>query len=129
MNFRRGWLAASCAAMTLVTASAAVGDEIPKAAWRRPLGQPLQNAGTAKPALGPGHNDDDYWQGAPVGGFGAGTFSRSYRGDFSRWHLQPGVHKFQPVYANQFAIFQKSEDQATGTAKALFAGHPEKDAL
>jgi len=68
-------------------------DEIPKAAWRRPIGQPLTNAGTAKPALGAGHIDDGYWQGAPVGGFGAGTLSRSFRGDFSRWHLQPGVHK------------------------------------
>jgi non-lysosomal glucosylceramidase len=86
----------------------AFGDDIPKAAWRRPIGQPLANAGTKKTSLDGGHIDDGYWQGAPVGGFGAGTFSRSYRGDFSRWHLQPGVHKFQTVYANQFAMFQKA---------------------
>src|SRR5215831_16698930 len=85
------------------------GDDIPKAAWKRPLGAPLDHPGTKKPALDGGHIDDGYWQGAPVGGFGAGTFSRTYRGDFARWHVQPGVHKYQPIYANQFAVFQKPE--------------------
>src|SRR5881296_362975 len=114
----------------LVAAERLRADEhIPAAAWKRPLGQPLENAGTKKPALGPGHIDDGYWQGAPVGGFGAGTFSRSYRGDFSRWHLQPGVHKFQTVYANQFAMFQKAEDETSGMAKVLFTGHPEGNSL
>ena len=127
--FCRGLLAGCSVALLYVAACSTFADDIPKAAWRRPIGEPLPNAGTAKPALGPGHIDDGYWQGAPVGGFGAGTFSRSYRGDFSRWHLQPGVHKFQPVYANQFAMFQKSEDDASGTAKALFAGHPEGNSL
>ena len=107
----------------------AFADDIPKAAWRRPIGQPLTNAGTAKPALGAGHIDDGYWQGAPVGGFGAGTFSRSFRGDFSRWHLQPGVHKFQTVYANQFAMFQKTDGDASGVAKVLFTGHPDGNSL
>ena len=69
-------------------------DEIPAAAWRRPIGAPLENAGTKKLALPAHHIDDGYWQGAPVGGFGAGTFSRTYRGDFARWHLQPGIHKY-----------------------------------
>ena len=127
--FRRGLLAGCSVALLCVTPCCAFADDIPKAAWRRPIGEALPNSGTAKPALGPGHIDDGYWQGAPVGGFGAGTFSRSFRGDFSRWHLQPGVHKFQPVYANQFAMFQKSEDDASGTAKALFAGHPEGNSL
>jgi len=127
--FRRGLLAGCSIALLCVAACSTFADDIPKAAWRRPIGQPLANAGTAKPALGPGHIDDGYWQGAPVGGFGAGTFSRSFRGDFSRWHLQPGVHKFQPVYANQFAMFQKSEDDTSGTARVLFAGHPEGNSL
>ncbi|MDR2431688.1 MAG: hypothetical protein LBD99_05490 [Candidatus Margulisbacteria bacterium] len=30
--------------------------------------------------------------GSPLGGFGAGTFSRSPYGDFNIWHLFPGVH-------------------------------------
>ena len=99
-------------------------DEIPKAAWKRPIGQPLENAGTKKPALDAGHIDDGYWQGAPVGGFGAGTFSRTFRGDFSRWHLQPGVHRYQTIYANEFAMFQRAEGDVAGTARVLFAGHP-----
>src|ERR1700686_2526922 len=79
--------------------------EIPKAAWTRPLGEPLANPGIKKAALDAGHIDDGYWQGSPVGGFGAGTFSRNYRGDFVRWHIKAGVHKYAPVYANQFAMF------------------------
>jgi non-lysosomal glucosylceramidase len=128
MMFRRVLFAASCV-LLLRCVPPAFGDDIPTAAWRRPIGQSLPNAGTSKPALGPEHIDDGYWQGAPVGGFGAGTFSRSYRGDFSRWHLQPGVHKFQTVYANQFAMFQKAEDETSGVAKVLFTGHPEGNSL
>ncbi len=129
MKVRRGMFAGACVLLICGVVLPSLADEIPKAAWRRPIGQPLTNAGTAKPALGPGHIDDGYWQGAPVGGFGAGTFSRSFRGDFSRWHLQPGVHKFQTVWANQFAMFQKSEDEASGTAKVLFTGHPNGNSL
>src|SRR5262245_32247899 len=116
--------ASLCSVFALTFACAAFAEEIPKAAWRRPIGKPLENAGTKKPALDGGHIDDGYWQGAPVGGFGAGTFSRTFRGGFSRWHLQPGVHRYETVYANQFAMFQRSEGDATGTAKVLFAGHP-----
>jgi len=105
------------------------GDGIPKAAWKRPIGQPLENPGTRKPALGPGHIDDGFWQGAPVGGLGAGTFSQTYRGDFARWHIKAGVHKYQPVFSNSFAMFQQSEGDATGIARALVAGHPQNGEL
>ena len=85
-------------ALVLILAPAArPGDDIPKAAWKRPIGAPLEHPGTKKPALDAGHIDDGYWQGAPVGGFGAGTFSRTYRGDFARWHMKAGVHKYQTV--------------------------------
>ena len=80
----------------LATSSAFAGDTIPKAAWKRAIGLPLANAGTKKPTLDRGHIDDGYWQGAPVGGFG----------DFARWHIKNGVHKYQMVYANQFAMYQ-----------------------
>jgi non-lysosomal glucosylceramidase len=105
------------------------GDAIPKAAWKRPIGLPLRNAGTKKPALDSGHIDDGYWQGAPVGGFGAGTFSRTYRGDFARWHIKTGVHKYQTVFANEFAMYQKPEGAAEGVAQVLAATHPEGGAL
>src|SRR5580658_982552 len=48
------------------------GDDIPKAAWQRPIGLPVTDPGTKKPTLDPEHIDDGFWQGAPVGGFGAG---------------------------------------------------------
>jgi non-lysosomal glucosylceramidase len=104
-------------------------DDIPKAAWKRPLGAPLENPGTKKAGLEPEHVDDGYWQGAPVGGFGAGTFSRSYRGDFVRWHIKGGVHKYESVPGNQFAMFQKSEGDTAGVARALMNGHPKNGAL
>ena len=101
------------------------GDSIPKAAWKRGIGEPLENAGGRKPALASsGMIDDGYWQGAPVGGFGAGTFSRTYRGDFSRWHIKSGVHKYQTVWTNQFAMFQQQQG-GEGVAQVLTATHPE----
>ena len=105
------------------------GDDIPKAAWKRPLGAPLDHPGKKKPALDDGHIDDGYWQGAPVGGFGAGTFSRTYRGDFARWHIEAGVHKYQSIPGNQFAMFQQSEGDAAGFAQVLASHHPEGGAL
>jgi len=108
----------------LLTPAARAGDDIPKAAWKRPIGLPLANAGTKKPSLPPELIDDGFWQGAPVGGFGAGTFSRTYRGDFARWHIKAGVHKYQTVYANQFAMFQKAEGESEAVARVLFTGHP-----
>ncbi len=109
--------------LVLILAPAArPGDDIPKAAWKRPLGAPLENPGSRKVTLQ--DIDDGYWQGAPVGGFGAGTFSRTYRGDFARWHLQAGVHKYQSITANQFAMFQKSEGDQDGIAQVLTSDHP-----
>lgn len=99
---------------------------IPEAAWKRPLGLPLQNPGKAMKA---GLIDDGYWQGVPVGGLGAGTFSRTYRGDFARWHIKAAVNKYEPVYANQFAMYQKSEGDAHGVAQVLMNGQPQDGEL
>jgi len=100
------------------------GDTIPKTAWKRGIGQPLDNPGGRKAALGAGMIDDGYWQGAPVGGFGSGTFSRTYRGDFLRWHIKSGVHKYQTVWTNQFAMYQKQEG-GESVAQVLTAAHPD----
>ena len=111
----------------VVWASAAfAASQIPKAAWSRPIGLPLENPGVAKNGT---DIDDGYWQGAPVGGMGAGTFSRTYRGDFARWHIKAGVHKYESVYVNQFAMYQKSEGDTQGTAQVLMTGHPNKGEL
>ena len=101
-------------------------DQIPAVAWRRPIGQPLANPGTKKPELP--IIDDGYWQGAPVGGFGAGTFSRTYRGNFERWHVKAGIHKYQNVPADQFAVFVQPEGGAA-TAQVLSTQKPEDNAL
>lgn len=52
-----------CAAAPL----ACLGDGIPKTAWRRTLGQPLDHPGLRKNNV---DIDEGYWQGAPVVGFG-----------------------------------------------------------
>ena len=90
-------------------ASQAAGQNIPAAAWKRPLGLPLENPGKVESAITYHHFDDGYDQGAPVGGFGAGTFSRGYKGDFVRWHLKTGVHKYETVPTNQFIVREESE--------------------
>jgi len=101
-------------------------DQIPSTAWRIPIGQPPANPGGRKPELT--NIDDGFWQGAPVGGIGAGTFSRSYRGNFERWHIKAGVHKYQNVPANQFAVFAQSEGEPP-IAQVLSTGKPEGEAL
>ena len=104
-------------------------DTIPRAAWRIRIGQPPANPGGRKPELPAAFNiDDGYWQGAPVGGFGAGTFSRSYRGHFERWHVKAGVHKSQDVPANQFAVFVQPQG-GQPVAQVLATGKPEGGAL
>jgi non-lysosomal glucosylceramidase len=119
---RVGCVALLCLSLALFHCAAFAGDPIPKAAWKRGIGQPLIGAGTKKPNLGV--IDDGYWQGAPVGGFGAGTFARTYAGNFSRWHLKTGVHKYWTVYANQFAMYQRAEGAPEGIAQVLTTDHP-----
>lgn len=101
-------------------------DQIPKTAWRIPIGQPPSHPGGRKPETG--NIDDGFWQGAPVGGIGAGTFSRSYRGNFERWHIKAGVHKYQNVPANQFAVFAQPEG-SPAVAQVLSTGKPPGEAL
>ncbi len=100
---------------------------IPQAAWSRGIGEPLAGAGRSKvsyPII-----DDGYWQGAPIGGFGAGTIGRTYRGDFARYHLKAGIHKYQTVPVNQFSIYQKSEGDDGGMAQAMWSGKPADGSL
>jgi non-lysosomal glucosylceramidase len=114
---------------TLLSATCFAGPKPPDAAWKRPLGLPLEQPGHKKASITYPHLDDGYWQGAPVGGFGAGTFSRSYRGDFVRWHMNAGVHKYETVWPNQFAVYQKKEGSPESTAQVLYNGKPTGGAL
>lgn len=112
----------------LTCASLKAEDGIPSSAWRIPIGKTISNPGGHKPELGEVTTDDGYWQGAPVGGFGAGTFSRSYRGNFERWHIKAGVHKYENVPGNQFAVFAQ---QAGGqpVSMVLSSSKPKSGAL
>jgi non-lysosomal glucosylceramidase len=114
--------------MALAAAPASAEVRIPLAAWKRPMGLPLEQPGREKADITYPHFDDGYWQGAPVGGLGAGTFSRSYRGDFVRWHLKAGVHKYEAVPGCHFAMFQQAEGEA-GRALVLEAGKPAAGSL
>ncbi|XP_036407076.1 non-lysosomal glucosylceramidase [Megalops cyprinoides] len=42
--------------------------------------------------------------GAPLGGFGGGTITRGWRGEFCRWQLNPGMYHYKTVIANQFTV-------------------------
>ncbi|XP_024023556.1 non-lysosomal glucosylceramidase [Morus notabilis] len=43
--------------------------------------------------------------GVPLGGIGAGSIGRSYKGEFKRWQLFPRMCEDKPVLANQFSAF------------------------
>ena len=117
--------------LTLLASGAAASfsqSAIPAVAWRIPMGTPPANPGGQRTELHGGNIDDGYWQGAPVGGFGAGTFSRSERGHFERWHVKAGTHKYQDVPANQFAVFAQ-QDGGAPVSMALAVGKPKNGAL
>ena len=118
-------------AFLIIVAAAGGGvcqSRIPAAAWRIPVGTAPSNPGAQRVEEHSGNIDDGYWQGAPVGGIGAGTFSRTDRGKFERWHLKTGTHKYQDVPANQFAVFAQPEGGAA-VSMALAVGKPQGDAL
>ncbi|XP_062984437.1 non-lysosomal glucosylceramidase [Elgaria multicarinata webbii] len=42
--------------------------------------------------------------GCPLGGFGGGSITRGWRGDFCRWQMNPGLYHYKTVVADQFTI-------------------------
>jgi non-lysosomal glucosylceramidase len=83
--------------------------------WKRPLGSfRLENPGVTRV---PGDIDDGYWQGVPVGGLGPERFPAVIVATLRAGISKPRVHKYEPVYANQFAMFQQSEGDATARPK------------
>ncbi len=95
---------------------------IPSAAWMRPLGLDCPNAAVAADVPEPLIDDGPY-QGLPLGGLGAGAVGRSFRGDWSRWHLEVGQHTYAPAWANQFSVFWQQGD--TSTAQVLCTAAPD----
>nr|XP_043621004.1 non-lysosomal glucosylceramidase-like isoform X1 [Erigeron canadensis]XP_043621005.1 non-lysosomal glucosylceramidase-like isoform X1 [Erigeron canadensis] len=43
--------------------------------------------------------------GVPLGGIGAGSIGRTYKGEFLRWQLFTKICEDKPVLANQFSVF------------------------
>ncbi|MEA2632005.1 MAG: non-lysosomal glucosylceramidase, partial [Chloroflexota bacterium] len=76
---------------------------LPAAGWSRPLGLPAPDAG--HPRVDLPMIDDGPWAGVPIGGLGSGSIGLTHRGDFARWHLRVGRHRFLPVAADGFALF------------------------
>jgi non-lysosomal glucosylceramidase len=78
--------------------------EIPDSTWSRPIG-----LGWTKPytVRYPSNIDDGPWHGMPLGGFGAGCFGRSSKGDFNLWHIDGGEHVFGNIPACQFSVFEQ----------------------
>lgn len=42
--------------------------------------------------------------GVPLGGIGAGTIGRGFKGEFCRYQLIPGMYQYGTVDANQFIV-------------------------
>lgn len=93
---------------------------IPEAAWARPIGLPHDNPG--HPTVGYDMLDDGPYNGAPLGGLGAGSIGRTFRGDFARWHLDIGRHHYETIPANQFSVFARQGERTV--AQTLFTGQP-----
>ncbi len=96
--------------------------EIPSVAWSRAIGAPFQGA------LKSTGLDDGYYQGLPIGGLGAGSIGRTYRGDFARWHLDVGQHYYRTAPANQFSVFLQPEG-GVATARVLSVWKPDEGTL
>lgn len=117
-------LGLTCAAIPTGAAAQDAPARIPAIGWTRGIGVPPKNPGHGKPEGYP-MIDDGYDNGAPVGGFGAGTIGRGYDGAFSRYHLKIGAHKYVVVPSNQFALYAR-EKGGRAWARALWTGRPKK---
>ncbi|XP_029439064.1 non-lysosomal glucosylceramidase [Rhinatrema bivittatum] len=49
--------------------------------------------------------------GAPLGGFGGGTITRGWRGEFCRWQLNPGLYQYETVIEDQFTVCLRRKGQ------------------
>ncbi|KAM3910339.1 non-lysosomal glucosylceramidase, partial [Leptodactylus fuscus] len=61
--------------------------------------------------------------GAPLGGIGGGTITRSWRGEFCRWQLNPGLYHYTSVTENQFTVCVRRRGQ-TVYQQVLSTEHP-----
>jgi non-lysosomal glucosylceramidase len=88
---------------------------IPTCAWNRPIGIGWDKPYTVRYAS---NLDDGPWHGMPLGGFGAGCFGRSPRGEFNLWHIDGGEHVFQTIPGCQFSVFEQVGDRTENRTQA-----------
>src|SRR2546427_1054714 len=90
--------------MTRIKGPAVLSGPAPHA-WQWPIGVPYGGPERARQDVNGPLIDDGPWGGVPLGGLGAGSIGRTHRGDFARWHLDVGRHRFETIAANQFSVF------------------------
>ena len=96
---------------------------IPRQAWSRALGEGYEPA--PHPRVDQPLIDDGPWAGAPIGGIGAGSIGRTQRGDFARWHLDIGRHRFESIAASQFSLFVAGPHGRSPAAHVLSTIRPD----
>ncbi|MDW8319716.1 MAG: GH116 family glycosyl-hydrolase, partial [Anaerolineae bacterium] len=62
-------------------------------------------------------------QGVPLGGIGAGTVGRGWRGEFRRWQRRPSFYQQWVAWASQFSLFVAWPGQPA-QAQVLYPGRP-----
>ncbi len=110
--------------MTRTTGPALVSGPAPHA-WRWPIGVPYGGPERARQDVNGPLIDDGPWGGVPLGGLGAGSIGRTHRGDFARWHLDVGRHRFETIPADQFSVFVAAGGGGTGSAHVLSTIRPD----
>ena len=99
--------------------------QIPDCTWKRSIGKGWNDIYNVRYKS---NLDDGPWHGMPLGGFGAGCFSRSPRGDFNLWHLDGGEHIFRSLDSCQFSVFEQPEG-GEAQAYAMSTKPPEDGSL
>jgi non-lysosomal glucosylceramidase len=108
--------------MTRIQGPAVLSGPAPHA-WRWPIGVAYGGPERARQDVNGPLIDDGPWAGVPLGGLGAGSIGRTHRGDFARWHLDVGRHRFETIPVDQFSVFVSGGE--AGSAHVLSTIRPD----
>ena len=62
--------------------------------------------------------DDGPWAGVPIGGLGTGSIGRTHRGDFARWHLEVGRHRFRAGRGGRVLAVRRAPGEPAGRRRS-----------